>query len=209
MNISYGITVCNEIEEIKVLLPFLLNTIDEEDEVVVLFDNKNGTEEVLKYLKSFSQGLNYTLITSYGFDGNFAKWKNTLNHFSRGQWIFQLDADEIISEFLIKNIKDILTNNDHIDIFYLSRINIVEGITDEHIRKWGWRKDENNWINFPDKQGRLFKAGLYWAGIVHEQIVGWHQYGMLPDDSTFCIYHLKDIARQEKQNDLYSRIGIQ
>ena len=55
MEISYAITVCTELEEIKRLLPFLLKNKREEDEVVVLFDLTNGSEEVknifFKHLK--------------------------------------------------------------------------------------------------------------------------------------------------------------
>jgi hypothetical protein len=29
--------------------------------------------------------------------------------------------------------------NEEVEIFYLPRINTVDGITEEHIRKWNWR----------------------------------------------------------------------
>ncbi len=43
MKISYAITVCNEIKEIKKLIPILLEGKRENDEIVVLFDKQNGT----------------------------------------------------------------------------------------------------------------------------------------------------------------------
>jgi hypothetical protein len=42
MKISFAITVCNELEEIKRLVPFLLKHKRINDEIVVLFDKKNG-----------------------------------------------------------------------------------------------------------------------------------------------------------------------
>ena len=50
MKISYAITVCNEIKEIKNLLPFLIENKRPEDEVVILFDERNGERELLDYL---------------------------------------------------------------------------------------------------------------------------------------------------------------
>ena len=42
MIISYAITVCNEFVEIQKLIPFLLKHKRSEDNIVVLFDQKNG-----------------------------------------------------------------------------------------------------------------------------------------------------------------------
>ncbi len=51
MKISYAITVCNELEEVKRLLDLLLANKREQDEIVVLYDN-NGTKETFDYLQS-------------------------------------------------------------------------------------------------------------------------------------------------------------
>ena len=49
MTISYAVTVCNEIEEVKRLLDILFKNISEDDEVVVLVDTKNSTPTHLKF----------------------------------------------------------------------------------------------------------------------------------------------------------------
>jgi len=54
MKLSYGLTVKNEEIEIQRLLGFLLEKKREEDEIVVLFDSKNGTSKVLDILKAYS-----------------------------------------------------------------------------------------------------------------------------------------------------------
>ena len=54
MKISFAITVCNEFEEIKRLVPFLLENKRVEDEIVILYDDKNGNSEILEYLLPFN-----------------------------------------------------------------------------------------------------------------------------------------------------------
>jgi hypothetical protein len=46
-----------------------------------------------------------------------------------------------------------------------------------------------------------------WEGKVHERIGGVKYYSILPlDEVSYCIEHNKDITKQEKQNNLYSKI---
>jgi glycosyltransferase involved in cell wall biosynthesis len=140
------------------------------------------------------------------FVNDFAIWKNKLNDYCSGDYILQLDADEMITEELIKMLPAILESNSEVDLFVLPRINTVEGITEEHINKWGWKQDEQGRINFPDWQGRLYRKGLNWYGKVHERIIGAKKYSIMPEDEGFCILHPKTIERQERQNNFYSKI---
>ena len=55
MKLSYAITVCNELKEISELLPFLIQYKGADDEIVILFDEKNGSKEVLDYLLTFNK----------------------------------------------------------------------------------------------------------------------------------------------------------
>lgn len=140
------------------------------------------------------------------FKYNFAEWKNILSSYCNGDYIFQIDADETISEYMVKNINEIISLNPDVDLIFIPRINIVNGITQEHINKWGWRVDDHGWINYPDFQGRIFKQGLKWEGKVHEKIVGHKTYSYLPtDNEEYCIKHIKDIYKQELQNNLYEK----
>ena len=78
MKLSYGLTVKNEEVEIQRLLGFLLEKKREEDEIVVLFDSKNGTSKVLDILKAYSL-LDWYKWYSRDFDNHFADHKNYLN----------------------------------------------------------------------------------------------------------------------------------
>ena len=53
-----------------------------------------------------------------------------------GDWVFQIDADEIPNEVLIENLHEILTRNTTVvEVVLVPRVNTVEGLTDEHIKK--------------------------------------------------------------------------
>lgn len=206
MKLSYAITVCNEFEETITLLTQLWNYKGENSEIVVLLDTPKASSELIEYLEVQASADKITLIESE-FNDNFANWKNFLNSYCKGEWIFQLDADEYLDINLIHNLEEILDNNDA-DLILVPRINIVNGITQEHIQKWGWKQNEKGYINFPDFQTRIYKNDkkLFWESKVHEQIQGYETYTNLPIDEVYCIRHIKNIDRQEKQNSYYGEI---
>jgi hypothetical protein len=206
MKISFAITVCNELEEIKRLVPFLLEHKRIQDEIVILYDQKNGNPEVLDFLLPYNIKPNVQTWRGFGFEGNFADWKNKLNDYCTGDYIYQLDADEMISEHIVKNLHEILLLNKNVDLIFVPRINTVSNITQEHINKWGWRINEKGWVNFPDAQGRIYRKGMSWYGKVHERIIGGQKFSSLPLDEVYCIEHHKTIERQEKQNNFYNTL---
>ena len=206
MKLSYAITVCNEFEETIALLTQLWNYKGENSEIVVLLDTPKASSELIEYLEVQASADKITLIESE-FNHDFAAWKNFLNSYCKGEWIFQLDADEHLDVNFIHNLEEILDNNDT-DLVLVPRINIVNGITEEHIQKWGWKQDERGYINFPDFQTRIYKNDkkLFWENKVHEQIKGIETYTNLPIDEVYCIRHIKNIDRQTKQNNYYGEI---
>ena len=139
--LSYAVTVCNEHNELDNLLSILCNKIDHNDEIVILCDKGNTTQEVkdviAKYLHEFNK-VNLT-VHEYGLNNDFASYKNYLNSCCKGRYIFQLDADEYPDSNLLYNLHVILEANPTVDVFRIPRINIVSGITQEYIAKWGWR----------------------------------------------------------------------
>jgi len=206
MKISYAITVCNEFEEIQKLLSFLKENKRKQDEIVILFDQKNGDKKVIDYLVEFNKFPNIQTWRGF-FDDNFSKWKNLLTSYCTGDFIFQIDADEVPNKFLIEWLPDILEKTPELDIMAVPRINTVEGLTEEHIKKWGWRLD-GEWVNFPDWQMRIYRNNdkIKWVNKVHEVLEGFETYGSLPPEERYCLYHHKDIKRQEKQNAYYDTL---
>lgn len=207
IKLSYAITVCNEFEETIRLLNLLLNYKSDSSEIVVLLDTPKAPKELIDYLE-LQAGSNHIELIESEFNNDFAAWKNFLNSHCKGQWIFQIDADEMLEPELIVNLEDILDNNDDKDLILVPRINIVDGLTPEHIQKWGWQLNERGWINFPDVQTRLYKniETIGWQGKVHERITGITAYTNFPGDEVYCIKHIKDISRQERQNNYYETL---
>ena len=209
MKISYAIPVCNEHEELKRLLDFLIKNIREEDEIVVQCDQGNTTPDVYRVLQELTENgsVSYKLI-EFPLNNNFAAFKNNLKDNCSGDYIFQIDADEYPEEYLMKHIDWFIANNPNTDIFWVPRINTVKGLTQEHIDKWGWRVDNDGKVNFPDYQCRILKnvKRIKWKNKVHEVLTGHKTESELPANKEFCIYHLKDIKRQEEQNNFYATL---
>ena len=207
MKISYAITVCDEAIEIQRLISFLLKFKRAEDQIVVLFDESKNCTAIEDYLRSHSVNGEFSWHASK-FNGHFANWKNYLNFLCSGDYIFQIDADEIPNEYLIENLHNVLEQNSTVDMFLVPRINTVDGLTQEHIQKWGWNINEQGWVNFPDYQSRIYRnaQGIEWGGKVHEGIQGVKNYTYLPALEHWCLSHPKTIEKQEKQNNYYNML---
>ena len=153
MKISYAITVCNEFKEIQKLISILMFNIREEDEVVILFDKRNGTAEVWDLLVDL-QRQKLALTSPETFKGHFADWKNKLTSLCSGDYIFQIDADEIPDKQLLLSLPKIIEGNPDNEVYLVPRVNTVEGLTDEHIQKWGWRVDDKGCLLYTSPSPR-------------------------------------------------------
>ena len=206
MKISYSILTHNEDESLQKLLEFLVKHKDEEDEIVILDDYSDNpkTIEILDIMTSMHE-MKYEqrhLLKDY------AGQKNHLTRMCSGDYIINIDADELPNKWLIQNIKPILESNPTIDLYWVPRVNTVDGLTQEHVNKWRWQVNEKGWVNFPDYQGRIWRnrPNIMWKNPVHEVLTGYKEHTFLPTEEEFCFYHPKEIERQEKQNNLYEDI---
>lgn len=206
MRISYAITVCNEFVEIQRLVNFLIEHKHPKDEIVVLYDELNGNVEVENYLRSHSVNGEFNWHKGK-FEGHFANWKNKLTSLCNGEYIFQIDADEMVSKYMIENVGMVLQYN-NVDVLKVPRINTVTGLTQEHINKWRWGVNEQGWVNFPDFQWRIYKNNgeIKWINKVHEVLDGYKTMSYLPTEEPWCLQHPKTIERQEKQNRFYDTL---
>ncbi len=213
MKISYGITVHNEADELNRLLETLIHKTDVEDEIVICVDGND--EKVQEVIMSWVQQYGSDdidkkkdiIVYNRKLENDFAAHKNSVIEKSTGDYIFHIDADEYPSDALLLHMKPILEAND-IDLIWVPRINTVDGLTESHIQKWGWKVTENGWVNYPDYQARIFKRDkdIKWIKPVHEIISGANTYSHLPPNETLSLYHPKTIDKQEKQNALYESI---
>jgi len=208
--ISYCITVYNEAQELARLIASIRPAISNSDEIVIVQTHKNEEEkdsEFYQTVKDISQR-HATKYGSFHFENNFADLKNYMNSLASGQYIINLDADETMMPFALEKLKPTVLEND-IDLYYLPRINIVEGITQEDIQKWSWKINERGWINWPDYQPRIYKnnGSIKWVSKVHEHLEGFQTHATIEADGKIAIIHKKTIDKQRQQNALYDTLS--
>ena len=205
MIISYAITVCNEHDELKRLLNFLIKKVREGDEIIVQHDEENTTLEVLKVLNKYADRVK---VIEFPLNGHFANFKNNLTENCEGDWIFQIDADEMPHKNLIEYLPEIILSNPDNEVIKVPRINTVFGLTEEYANKWRWNVNEKGWVNWPDFQWRIWKnqPKIKWVNKVHEVLEGYSTYSDLHKVEEFALYHPKDIEKQVKQNNYYENI---
>ena len=209
MSISYAITVCNELEEVRRLLDLLLANKQEQDEIVVLMDITKASDELVSTLRHYEMhNMDHMVVWPGEFEGHFANWKNKLTSYCSGDYVFQIDADEYPHLQLIQDLPAILESNPSVDVYLVPRVNTVEGLTQEHMQKWGWKVDNNGWVNWPDWQHRVYKNNghIKWENKVHEVLAGHQQFAYIPTTEQYALYHPKTIERQEKQNNYYNTL---
>lgn len=183
IHISFAITVCNEAKDLERLLLHLQPYLQEEDEVVVQADKNNVTEDVRAVVERYK-----TMISTYAehpLDFDFAQAKNHLNTLCKGDYIFQLDADEIPQPWLMEHLKEIIHKHPWIDLFKLPRINLFQ-------QEEGGKVEER--VAWPDYQGRLYRNKpnrIRWKRPLHERIHGHILYWHLPKEDNYAILHLK------------------
>tara|TARA_Y100001972_G_scaffold103654_1_gene130090 strand:+ start:3134 stop:3766 length:633 start_codon:yes stop_codon:yes gene_type:complete len=210
MSISFAITAYNEHEELQILLNQLEQIAKPDDEIVIQLDSK-ATPEVLSLVDQFiNKDFTFTVKKCvFDLNNHFADFKNNLKSYCTKDWVFQIDADETLSETFSRVIHEVLDANDGIDLIAVPRVNIVKGLEQNDIIQWHWQVNSQGWVNWPDPQHRIFrnKPEVKWVNKVHEVIVGWKTYAELPsEDDSYALYHIKDIDRQRKQNEFYSKI---
>lgn len=204
--VSFYVTTHNEGQYVRSLLEQLVPHCKETvDEIVILDDYSEDTATLDALSWGLTQGV--VKLANHRLNGNFAEHKNFGHQFCKGKYIFQIDADETVRPELLENLHEILEAND-VDMYAVPRINIVNGLTQEDVQRWGWRVNERGYVQWPDYQTRLYRnaPNIRWTGKVHEQIVGFKSFSPLPSEEEYCIVHIKEIERQRQQNNLYNTI---
>ena len=198
-NIGYMILCKNEDISLERLLKQVTKNKLKNDKIYVVRDS-NGENKKTKYiLESYKDE-----IISFERPVNRAihDQKNWLAKQSDTDYLFYLDADELLHEDFYKIVHGLLESND-VDIFFLPRTNIVKGITEEYRASRGWHLDNRGRVNWPDSQDRLFKnkKGIHFNPIPHGRLIGHDTFSQLPDEELYAIYHEKSLEKQISDND--------
>jgi glycosyltransferase involved in cell wall biosynthesis len=205
--ISFAVCTHNEGEYIQTLLnqivPFCAETGDE----IVVVDDFSTDELTLSILDTY-EAMGDIKLVKHSLNGDFATHKNFLTEQCSGDYIVQIDADEVLHENLLNYIGEIVGHNDGVDLFWVPRVNIVTGLTDTDIKKFGWKVNDMGWVQWPDYQTRIYKnsENINWEGKVHERITGHKTEAYLPAEEDWAIYHIKNVARQRLQNEFYETL---
>ena len=197
MTIAYQILCKNEDTSLDKLLSLLTSNIREEDEINVCRDklgtNSKTKKVISKYdVRYFEREITHTIHNQ----------KNWLAEQTSADYLFYLDADELLPERLLKSIPAIIDLNDSVDVFFFPRRNIVEGLTEDYRASRGWKVDPQGRINWPDVQDRLFKhgKGIRYNEIPHGRLIGQTNYVVMPIEEIYAIDHVKTMEKQVSDN---------
>ena len=137
--ISYCVTVCNELEELTRLLNFLQEHIDPNDQILVQYDEGGVTGEVKDYLNIVSTLHENHKVVGFPLNNHFANFKNNLKKHADGIFLYSIDADELPHTYMLQNMRNIIELNNDVDLFFIPRINTVDGVESKHVKKYGWK----------------------------------------------------------------------
>lgn len=211
MKISYLVSCHNEVRTLSNLAVLLFHGKTDKDEIIILddFSDDLKTQEILKVASASGATLfQHSLNNDYGAHKNFGIEKCS------GDFIFQLDADELPPESLLgENLHSLIENNPNTEAFAVPRINDFRGVTEQHARQWGWRltispTHNRPVVNFPDYQFRVFKRDyprISFLRRLHEKIEGYTSFLTLPPEEEYALYHDKTIETQVKTNIRYNQ----
>lgn len=147
------LSVCISTYNSEDKLEDVLRSVKFADEIIVV--NNSSTDATFEVAKKYTDKV-FTRPNNkmLNINKNFAFTKAT------SDWILCLDDDEVITEKLQKEIKNILDSDTEVDGYYIPRKNIIFGKWIEHT---GW---------YPDPQLRLFKngKGKFEEKHVHEMV---------------------------------------
>ena len=201
-SISYAICVRNE-ENFSSLIRLLHTHKDNNDEIVVISDFSKSSvyKDHLKLINTFvKRKLLY----------DFASHKNLFFEFCKGEYIFNLDADELPSVSLLTDIKKIILKDRH-DLYTIPRINLFgknssTKVTDHNVLDIS----KSIATNFPDSQGRIYvnSKKLMWTRKLHEYIVGTCDVKKLKISEKYYLIHRKTVNEQKNSNLLYKNFNI-
>lgn len=165
MGLSVVICTKNEEKNIARCLQSVLNVADE----IIIFDSMS-TDQTKAICESFKK-VKFYQIEWLGF----SQTKNKANLVASQNYIFSLDADEVLSENAQQEILRLKNN-----LSGIYRINRMSNYCGKWIKHSGW---------FPDKHVRIFpKSGSTWTGdFVHEKLI--NDQNLIVHDIKGIVYH--------------------
>lgn len=206
MFLSYLVTCHNETNSLEKLLSKLIKYRKDNHEIVLL-DDYSDNPTTVEIIQKYKDQVNFQ---QHNLNKNYGAHKNYGIELCKGEWIFQLDGDELPTDILIENIDAILESNNTNEVIWLPRCNYFIGVTDKDVNDWGWRLHDGM-INFPDYQSRLYrnKPNIRYQRRLHEKVEGYKSYVFIPPQKDIAIIHEKTIEKQRQTNLNYNNMFTQ
>ncbi|MBU1996289.1 MAG: glycosyltransferase family 2 protein, partial [Candidatus Omnitrophica bacterium] len=189
MREKLSIVVITKNEEKRIEKYF--NNVKWADEIIVIDDNSDDkTAEILEKL-----GAKVTKNASNGF---FYKQRNLGIAKATGDWILQMDADEVIPDDLREEILQILERPTSFSAYSIKRKNFFLG---HFMRYGGW---------YQERTIKLFKKGKAWytdIGRIHEIIKVDGDIGMINSDIEH--YPFDSISQFVERQNYYTSVNAE
>ena len=200
--ISYLVTCHNEGVQLRTLLSLLLKY-SEGNQIVVL-DDYSTDPITLEVLYEYQSVVGVKLVAHH-LDKDYGVHKTYGTQQCDGEYVFQIDADELPSEILLANLYELLRSNPSCEMFWVPRVNNFVGVTPEDIKNYGWQVNEKGYVMWPDYQSRIYKnqPNIRWERKLHETIVGFKEFTRIPAIEELSLYHTKTIEKQRNDNNRY------
>ena len=208
--ISYLVTCKNTGSELQFLLERLYKY-GQNNECIILDDYSNDLSTLQVLDNASDNNHSFFKVHKHKLDGNYSEHKNYGKSLCQGEYIFQIDDDELPSETLLESLKELIELNNDVDLFWIPRINDFMGVNPDNAKQWGWRLtqyEDRLIVNWPDPQGRLFKNLPYieWKRRLHEKVEGSKTYVHLPSVYELALHHNKTIEKQIETNIKYNKM---
>ena len=211
--IDYSIHACIEYHELRGLIYYLQNFLQDKDRILVTLDKNNTNDQMIEMVEE--SGITPALFPL----NDFASMTKFIRSRCTNPTILELCADEVPTIPLIQQCRGVFEQNLQIDAVAIPRINIYSDLTADKAAKMyvgprpqdfliNEKRNNFGWHVWPDYQVRLTKNVDYigYGENVHSGHIGFRNVGHLPADPRFALLHVKSVRKQERMLKLYDRL---
>ncbi|MCX5997091.1 MAG: glycosyltransferase family 2 protein [Chloroflexi bacterium] len=144
-----NISVCIIVKDEENLIGQCLESVKELVDEIIIVD-QNSTDKTLEICRRYTDK-----IYQYDWDDSFANKRNYASSMANNDWIFSIDADQVVTTELVTEIRNAVQSTRY-DAYYIRRINNIYGKfmwPEEHI--WLYRKSKSNWVGRVHEQNQV------------------------------------------------------
>jgi glycosyltransferase involved in cell wall biosynthesis len=136
MKISFAILCHDETQPLHEILSLLIVERPYNYEIVIVQDGNH--DPTTKLLKDYQDNCNLVSVYKRFLSNDYSAQKNFMTEKCTGDYIFNLDSDELPPEYLLENIHLIIEQNDT-ECIWVPRVNAVDGLTEQWTMNLGFK----------------------------------------------------------------------